>query len=61
METIGEIQRTPDREDCVKRLFGDAGDANTSEYFSQSSEENVNSQMFSSPPVDVQASGIIYL
>lgn len=53
MECVGEFPRTPDREDCVKRLFGDAGEANTSEYFSQSSEENTNSQPFSSPPVQV--------
>ena len=59
METIEEFPRTPEREDCVKRLFGDAGEgANTSEYFSQSSQENGGSfssnQPFSSPdPVQV--------
>ncbi|CAI8051674.1 Wee1-like protein kinase 2 [Geodia barretti] len=56
METIEEYPRTPEREDCVKRLFGDAAGegANTSEYFSQSSEENggassASNQPFSSP------------
>ena len=56
METIGELPKTPEREDCVKRLFGD-GDVgstahlNSSEYFSQSSEENGGSQNISSPQV----------
>ena len=52
MEAIEELPRTPDREDCVKRLFGEAGEhqaANTSEYFSQSSQENCGAQLFSSP------------
>ena len=52
MEAIEELPRTPDREDCVKRLFGEAGEhqaANTSEYFSQSSQENCGTQLFSSP------------
>ena len=61
METIEEYPRTPEREDCAKRLFGDAAGegANTSEYFSQSSEENggasSSNQPFSSPdPVQVR-------
>ena len=63
METIHELpSRTPDRDDCAKRLFGDVGDtANTSEYFSQSSEENGggSTQPFSSPD-PVQVSDILY-
>ena len=54
METISELPRTPAHDDCVKRLFGDAArerEANTSEYFSQSGEENAGSQEIISPQV----------
>ena len=51
---MDEFPRTPEREDCVKRLFAES--ANTSEYYSQSSDENnTSSQPFISPDT-VQAS-----
>ena len=50
METDdGELPRTPERDECVKQLFGDA-EANSSEYWSQSSDENITCQPFTSPP-----------
>ena len=56
------VSCTPDREDCVKRLFNDSGEgcevgggqwSSSSEYFSQSSEESGrgNSHLFDSPQV----------
>ena len=60
--TSQNVSCTPDREDCVKRLFNDSGEgsgvgggrwSSSSEYFSQSSEESGagNSHMFDSPQV----------
>ena len=59
----GSISCTPNREDCVKRLFDDSGGGcevgggrwSSSEYFSQSSEDSGrgNSCMFGSPQVGV--------
>ena len=60
METDGGLPRTPERDECVKRLFGDAGEANSSEYWSQSSDENVTCHPFTSPPDQVSDQSTIY-